>query len=142
MSYALQPMDPSVHGISQVGILEWVVISLTRRCSQPRDRTHISCIAGRFFTTEPPGKPIKYDLIRSKKNPLSILVHSQLFLALHTAGLQRASIELNHHSSFIHPNPPPSPPPQPTAQLHGPARTRQRVGSQCERSASLAAFLS
>ena len=102
------PMDPSVHGISQVGILEWVAISLSRRCSQPRDQTHISCIAGRFFTTEPPGKPIQYDLIRFKKNPLSILVHSQLFLALHTAGLQQASIELNHHSSFIHPNPPPS----------------------------------
>ena len=25
--------------------------------SQPRDRTHVSCIAGRFFTAELPGKP-------------------------------------------------------------------------------------
>ena len=25
---------------------------------QPRDRTHISCIAGEFFTTEPPGKSL------------------------------------------------------------------------------------
>ena len=29
----------------------------SRGSSWPRDRTHISCIAGRFFTTEPPGKP-------------------------------------------------------------------------------------
>ena len=35
-------------------------ISLSRRFSQPRDRTCISsicCSAGGFFTTEPPGKP-------------------------------------------------------------------------------------
>ena len=53
------PMDCSlpgfsVHGIIQVRILEWVVISFSQGSSQPRDRTHVSCIAGRFFTTEPP----------------------------------------------------------------------------------------
>ena len=47
----------SVHGISQARILEWVAISFSRRSSQPRDRTHISCLAGGFFTTELPGKP-------------------------------------------------------------------------------------
>ena len=26
--------------------------------SQPRDPTHVSCLAGRFFTTDPPGKPV------------------------------------------------------------------------------------
>ena len=41
------------HGISQVRELEWVAISCSRRCSQTRDRTHISCIADGFFTTEP-----------------------------------------------------------------------------------------
>ena len=39
-------------------ILEWSAISYSRRSSQPRDRTHVSCIADGFFTTEPPGKPI------------------------------------------------------------------------------------
>ena len=29
----------------------------SRGSSQPRDRTHIFCTAGRFSTTEPPGKP-------------------------------------------------------------------------------------
>ena len=47
----------SVHGICQARILEWVDISFSRGSSQPRDRTHISCIAGGFFTAEPPGKP-------------------------------------------------------------------------------------
>ena len=28
--------------------------------SQPRDRTQASCIAGRFFSTEPPWKPQEY----------------------------------------------------------------------------------
>ena len=32
-------------------ILEWVAIPFSRRSIQPRDRTQVSCIAGRFFTT-------------------------------------------------------------------------------------------
>ena len=47
----------SVHGNSQAGILEWVAISFSRGSSKPMDQTHISCIAGGFFTFEPPGKP-------------------------------------------------------------------------------------
>ena len=49
-----------VHGILQARILEWVAISLSRGSSRPRDWTLISCIcciAGRFLTTEPSGKP-------------------------------------------------------------------------------------
>ena len=34
----------SVHGILQVRILEWVVISFFRESPQPGDRTHVSCI--------------------------------------------------------------------------------------------------
>ena len=40
----------SVHGILQARILEWVAISFSRGPSQPRDRTRVSCIAGRCFT--------------------------------------------------------------------------------------------
>ena len=47
----------TIHGISQARILEWVAISFFRESSQARDQTHVSCIAGRFFTTEPPRKP-------------------------------------------------------------------------------------
>ena len=49
--------DFSVHGIFQARILEWVVISFCSGSSQPRDQTHISYLAGRFFTTGPPEKP-------------------------------------------------------------------------------------
>ena len=48
---------PSVHGISQTRILEWVAMPSSRGSSQPRDQTHISCgscVAGGFFTPEPP----------------------------------------------------------------------------------------
>ena len=37
------PLDPSVHGISQARILEWVAISFSRGSSQPRDQTCVSC---------------------------------------------------------------------------------------------------
>ena len=47
----------AVHGIFQARILEWVAISSFRGSSQPRDRTCISSLAGRFFTSVPPGKP-------------------------------------------------------------------------------------
>ena len=53
----------SVHGIFQASILEWVAISSFRGSSRPRDQTCISgvsCIAGRFFTAEPQGKPRKF----------------------------------------------------------------------------------
>ena len=51
------PPGTSVHGIFQARILEWVAISYSRGTSQPRDWTCVSCVAGSFFTTEPPGKP-------------------------------------------------------------------------------------
>ena len=50
-------LQASVHGILHPKILEWLAISFSRGSSRPRDRTCVSCLAGRFFTTEPPGKP-------------------------------------------------------------------------------------
>ena len=40
----------TVHGILQARILEWVAFPFFRGSSQPRDRTQVSCTAGRFFT--------------------------------------------------------------------------------------------
>ena len=45
------PMDYIVHGILQARILEWVAFPFSRGSSQPRDRTHVSLIAGRFLTS-------------------------------------------------------------------------------------------
>ena len=44
------PPGSSVHGILQARILEWVAMPSSRESSQPRGRTQISHIAGRFFT--------------------------------------------------------------------------------------------
>ena len=52
------PAGSSVYGIFQARILEWVAISFPRASCWPRDQTCISCLAGKFFPTEPPGKPV------------------------------------------------------------------------------------
>ena len=39
------PPGPSVHGISQARVLEWVAISSPRGSSRPMDQTHVSCIS-------------------------------------------------------------------------------------------------
>ena len=44
------PPGSSVHGIIHARILEWLAIPLSRESSWFRDRTQVSCIAGRFFT--------------------------------------------------------------------------------------------
>ena len=54
------PPGSSVHGISQARILESVAISFFEGSSRPRGQTHISCLAGGFLTTEPPGKSRSY----------------------------------------------------------------------------------
>ena len=64
LSDSSQPMDCSppdtpVHGIFQAGIQKWVAISSSRGSSPPGDRMHISwvsCMAGRFLPSVPPGK--------------------------------------------------------------------------------------
>ena len=58
----------SVHGFLQTRILEWVAMPSSRGSSQPRVGTHVSCvscIAGRFLTTTPPGKSM-YHIQRDK----------------------------------------------------------------------------
>ena len=45
------PTGSSVHGILQARIPEWVSILFSRGSYRPRNRTWVSLIAGRFFTT-------------------------------------------------------------------------------------------
>ena len=49
------PPGSSGYGISQAGVVEWVAIFFSRRCSWCRDRTQVFCTAHRFLS-EPPGK--------------------------------------------------------------------------------------
>ena len=54
----------SIHWILQARILEWIAMPSSKGSSWPRDWSNvscISCIANRFFTDEPPGKPFTYD---------------------------------------------------------------------------------
>ena len=60
-SMGCSPPGSSVRGTFQARLLEWVAISYSRKSSQPRDWTHISCIsctAGVVFTTDPPEKQL------------------------------------------------------------------------------------
>ena len=50
------PMDSIVNEILQARILEWAVFPFSRGSSQLRDRTQVSCIAGRVLPAELPGK--------------------------------------------------------------------------------------
>ena len=53
------PPGSSVHGISQARILEWVAVPFSRDLLDTGMETvspESLALAGRFFTTEPPGK--------------------------------------------------------------------------------------
>ena len=84
---------PSVHGVSQARILEWVAISFSRGSSWLRDRTRVSwvcCTAGGFFIAEPPVKPPTsyYSVSRFPKSSAleSILLsHAFLFCSQHSS---------------------------------------------------------
>ena len=39
----------SIRGIFQARVLEWIAISFSRGSSQPRNRTQVSCVAGRHY---------------------------------------------------------------------------------------------
>ena len=80
------PPGPSVHGILQARILEWVVIPFSRGSSQPKDQSRISCIAGRYLTGEPTGRPmynyICVSLLISNAVPIFACVRSSVLLDL------------------------------------------------------------
>ena len=52
------PPGSSVHGLSQARVLEWVAMPFSRGSSQPGMKPKSPALAGRFFTAEPPGKPL------------------------------------------------------------------------------------
>ena len=62
-----RPPSPSIHGILQARILEWVAISFSRVSSQPRDRTQVSHVAGRRFNLCTTREALKYKNTVSQK---------------------------------------------------------------------------
>ena len=76
LNVSLQPPRLLVYGIFPA-ILEWVATPSSRVPFQLRDRTQVSCIAGRFFTAEQPGKP---PLMRHPHNHFHLKELPMLFL--------------------------------------------------------------
>ena len=65
--HGLYPPGSSVHDILQAQILEWVAIPFSKTSSWSSDQTQVSCTAGRFLPSEPPGKPSKNRVKTSKQ---------------------------------------------------------------------------
>ena len=63
--------QPPPARIFQARILEWVAISFSKGSCQHRDLTQVSCIGGRFITTEPPGKAYSSQEALLKVGPFS-----------------------------------------------------------------------
>ena len=57
-SWTVTCQAPLSMGILQARILEWVAIFFPRASSQPGMEPGSLALAGGFFTTEPPGKPM------------------------------------------------------------------------------------
>ena len=63
----------SVHGILQARILKWVDMPSSSGSSPSRNQTHVSCISGGFFTTEPLGTPYLY--LNLESSSFTLLSH-------------------------------------------------------------------
>ena len=98
----------SVHGILQARILEGVTIIFSRGSSWPRDRTQVSCIAGRFFAvwaTREAHKGISAQFSRSVLSDSGTpwIAASQAFLSITNSwsSLKLTSIESVMPSSHL-----------------------------------------
>ena len=85
-SMNFNPLGPSVRGILQTRLLEWVAVPSSRGSSQPRDQTWACCTGRGFFTTSAtwealrsihiapysPDSPLK-ELFRGRKRGLKVI---------------------------------------------------------------------
>ena len=88
--YGLQPTSSFVHGILQARIVEWVVMPSSRGSSWLRDRTWVSwgsCIAGGFFTTEPPGKRSRFSHVSLFETLWTVTHQALLSMGFSRSGL-------------------------------------------------------
>ena len=89
------------HGILQARILEWVAISFSRGSSQPRDRTQVSCIAGRFSCiAERPSercqlKSLSFLPLSSSSHEIFSCLPSVLTLLLSVPGVHKCLVQFS-----------------------------------------------
>ena len=67
----LTPCDPTVHGILQTRILEWVVFPFSRRSSQPKDWTQVSHL-DHILKSKDATLPTKVRLVKGMVFPVVI----------------------------------------------------------------------
>ena len=72
------PPSSSVYGISQARILEWVPFPSPRDLPNPEIEPASPTLAGGFFTTESPGKP----LIHGRSSEVSAIITMMLITEL------------------------------------------------------------
>ena len=102
--WTYNPPDSSVHEILQARIPEWVAMPSSRGCSQLRDRTLVSCIAGRFCTIWATMEALVYNKCSTNAHWVSVpsvsfpalylLSHSALVCASPPKGLKAHLIHL------------------------------------------------
>ena len=109
------PPGSSVHEILQARILEWVAIPFSRGSSQPRDQTQVSCIAGRFFTIWPPGKPICNGLVISPKKIHEWLISTWKPIQRHSVQFSCSAVSDSLQPHELQHARPPCPTPTPGA---------------------------
>ena len=97
----------SVHGILQARILEWVAISSSQEIFPTQEsKLHllqVSCVAGGFFTAEPPGKPNIHTLLYIKQITKESLLYGtgnyiQHLIIIYNRKLNHFAIHLNLHN--------------------------------------------
>ena len=106
------PPGSSAHGILQVRIMDWVAMPFSRESSQPRDRTHISCLLHwqvGSLPLAPPGKP-KYSILYiifkcSSQFIISIITELfQLFVSIisNQFNYHSFTVQSRHHAQLIY----------------------------------------
>ena len=101
------PMDcslpsSSVHGISQARVLKWVAISFSRDLPNPGIKPVSPALAGRFFTTEPPGKPGDSIIVKNMRNQNKL--YTYYFFSLEKHLISHINNTKNKNSTNIHIN--------------------------------------
>ena len=99
------PMDcstpgSSVHGISQAGISEWVVIPFSREYSRSRDQTHISCIGGQILYWATRDAQMKLDKALKKRLDLITRITSYFFTHGDQSALPVTELSINWIGSW------------------------------------------
>ena len=94
------PPGSSVHGLFQARILEWVAIHFSRGSSRPRNRTWVSRIGGRFFTSGRKGQRLLFFILASFCYPewailTGLLLFDLVFKTLPLSGKKKKN-RINH----------------------------------------------